>query len=110
VKYHGKRGQNQGFSSTVCVDEDPRFAPQLYPLMHGSTFSVRLPWEPLDVSQIFSFIALLSFKNEKDFYNKGEGLREGDLYLGSLFVSPSRVEVYFSSFPEVPSTLVEPLK
>jgi hypothetical protein len=28
----------------------------------------------VDVSQIFSFIALPSFKNEKDFYNKGEGL------------------------------------
>jgi hypothetical protein len=29
----------------------------------------------------------------------------GDLYLIYLFVSPSRVEVSFSSFPEVPSFL-----
>src|SRR5262245_13948028 len=28
VKYHDKRGQNQGFSSPECVDEDLRFPPQ----------------------------------------------------------------------------------
>jgi len=28
VKYHGKRGQNQGFSSTECVGEDLRFPPR----------------------------------------------------------------------------------
>jgi hypothetical protein len=27
VKYHGKRGQNQEFSSTVCAGEDLRFLP-----------------------------------------------------------------------------------
>ena len=29
AKYYGKHGQNQGFPSTVCVDEDLRFFPQL---------------------------------------------------------------------------------
>src|SRR5215510_13210495 len=29
AKYHTKRGQNQGFSSTICVGEDLRFSPQL---------------------------------------------------------------------------------
>ncbi len=29
AKYHSKRGQNQEFSSAVCVDEDLRFPPQL---------------------------------------------------------------------------------
>jgi hypothetical protein len=28
AKYHGKRGQNQGFSSSICVDEALRFPPQ----------------------------------------------------------------------------------
>jgi hypothetical protein len=27
AKYHGKRGQNQGFSSSICVDEALRFSP-----------------------------------------------------------------------------------
>jgi pimeloyl-ACP methyl ester carboxylesterase len=46
TKYHGKRGQNQGFSSIICVDEDLRFFPRLCLLIHGSTFPVRLLWEP----------------------------------------------------------------
>jgi hypothetical protein len=28
VKYHGKREQNQGFSSIICVDEALRFPPR----------------------------------------------------------------------------------
>jgi RNA polymerase sigma factor (sigma-70 family) len=31
VKYRGKRGHNQGFSSTGCVDEDLRFSPHPRP-------------------------------------------------------------------------------
>ena len=28
AKHHSKRGQNQGFSPTICVGEDLRFLPQ----------------------------------------------------------------------------------
>ena len=47
VKYHNKRGQNQEFSSTVCVDEDLRFLPHYCPRTYGALFFVRLLREPL---------------------------------------------------------------
>jgi len=38
VKYHGKRGQNQGFSSPECVGEDLRFSPQFRQLATDRCF------------------------------------------------------------------------
>jgi hypothetical protein len=35
VKYSGRRGHNQGFSSTECVDEDLRFSPHPRPCKYG---------------------------------------------------------------------------
>ena len=46
ARFNAKRGENQGFLPTIDVESDPRFAPQLYPLTHGSTFPVRLLREP----------------------------------------------------------------
>jgi pimeloyl-ACP methyl ester carboxylesterase len=39
VKYHGKRGQNQGFPSIVCVDEDLRILLANLLQSSSSTFS-----------------------------------------------------------------------
>jgi hypothetical protein len=46
AKYHDKRGQNQGFSSTVRVEEALRFLPHNCPRMYRALFFVRLLWEP----------------------------------------------------------------
>ena len=47
VKDHGKRGQNQGFSSPEYVDEDLCFLPHHLPRKYGALFFVRLLREPL---------------------------------------------------------------
>ena len=52
AKYHAKRGQNQGFSSTVCVDEDLRFLPHHCPRTYGALFFVRLLREPQIKAQL----------------------------------------------------------
>jgi len=48
VKYRGKRGQNQRFSSTICVDEALRFPPHHGLRKYALLFVVRLLREPLD--------------------------------------------------------------
>ena len=42
VKYHGKRGHNQRFSSILCVDEALRFLPHYGLQTYGALFFVRL--------------------------------------------------------------------
>jgi hypothetical protein len=48
VKYHGNRGQNQRFPSSICVDEALRFPPHHGLRKFRLLFFVRLRREPLD--------------------------------------------------------------
>jgi hypothetical protein len=56
ARFNAKRGENQGFLPTIDVESDPRFAPQLYALTHGSTFPVRLLREPREFCRKFAFL------------------------------------------------------
>jgi len=56
AKYHDKRGQNQGFPSTICVDDDLHFFPQLDRLPAVRCFLFRYSGNPIYTSARIFFL------------------------------------------------------